>query len=159
MSGRDPVSALVSLLTRGGSIYWTCQFSYELRLHHARGYGALKAILSILADDEPLTLTKVSQRVGRTPGSTKDYLSWLEDVDLITVRQKRYSFSDPIMRLWVRMYCRSSPPTEAEVATEVQEYAVQRLPFVESPIENNQAIITNPSDESEQSSWGLLEID
>ena len=159
VSGRDPVSALVSLLTRGGSIYWTCQFSYELRLHHARGYGALKAILSILADEEPLTLTKVSQRVGRTPGSTKDYLSWLEDVDLITVRQKRYSFSDPIMRLWVRMYCRSSPPTEAEVATEVQEYAVQRLPFVESPIENNQAIITNPSDESEQSSWGLLEID
>lgn len=159
VSGRDPVSTLVSLISLGGSIYWACQFSYELRLNHARGYGALKAILSILADEEPLTLTKVSQRVGRTPGSTKDYLSWLEDVDLVTARQKRYSFSDPIMRLWVRIYCRSSPPTEAQVATEVQEYAVQRLPFVESQVDDTQTITTNPSDNLEHPSWGLLEID
>ena len=159
VSGRDPVSALVSLITRGGSIYWSCQFSYELRLHHARGYGALKAILAILADEEPLTLTNVSQRIGRTPGSTKDYLSWLEDVDLVTVRQKRYSFNDPILRLWVRIYCRSSPPSEAALATEVQEYAVQRLPFVESFTDNARTIATDPPDKPENSSWGMLEID
>ena len=81
-------------------------FCYELRLHRARGYGALKAILDILADEEPLTLTEISQRLHRTPGSTKDYLSWLEDVDLVTSRQKRYSFTDPLLRLWVRLHCR-----------------------------------------------------
>ena len=58
-------------------------FGYELRLHRARGYGALKAILEILSEQEPLTLTEISKRLGRTPGSTKDYLSWLEDVDLV----------------------------------------------------------------------------
>jgi len=159
VSGQDPVSALVSLITRGGSIYWSCQFSYELRLNHARGYGALKAILAILADEEPLRLTNVSQRLGRTPGSTKDYLSWLEDVDLVTVRQKRYSFNDPIMRLWVRIYGRSSPPSEAALATEVQEYAVQRLPFVESFTENARTIATDPPERPENPSWGFLEID
>ncbi len=93
---------------------------YELRLHKARGYGALKAILEILAEEEPLTLTEVAQRLHRTPGSTKDYLSWLEDVDLIVSRQKRYSFADPLTRLWVRLHCRPVPPSVDEVAREVQ---------------------------------------
>ena len=38
-------------------------------------------------EEEPLTLTEISLRLRRTPGSTKDYLSWLEDVDLVTSRQ------------------------------------------------------------------------
>ena len=84
-----------------------CRFCYELRLHRARGYGALKAILDVLAEEEPLTLTEIALRLHRTPGSTKDYLSWLEDVDLIMSRQKRYSFTDPLLRLWVRLHCRA----------------------------------------------------
>ena len=62
------------------------------------------AILDILAEEEPLTLTEIALRLRRTPGSTKDYLSWLEDVDLIVSRQKRYSFADPMLRLWVRAW-------------------------------------------------------
>ncbi len=83
----DPVSALSALLAPGGAMSAACRFSYELRLHRARGYGALKAILDVLAQEEPLTLTEIALRLRRTPGSTKDYLSWLEDVDLIVSRQ------------------------------------------------------------------------
>ncbi len=57
-----------------------------------------------------LTLTEIALRLQRTPGSTKDYLSWLEDVDLIVSRQKRYSFADPLLRLWVRLHGRPTPP-------------------------------------------------
>src|SRR3990172_5063732 len=77
----DPVGALSALLSPGGRLASSCGFCYELRLHRARGYGALKAILEILADEERLTLTEISRRLQRTPGSTKDYLSWLENVD------------------------------------------------------------------------------
>ena len=35
-------------------------------------------------------------------------------------RQKRYSFTDPLLRLWVRLHCRPTPPTEDDVAREVQ---------------------------------------
>jgi hypothetical protein len=84
-----------------------------------------------LADEEAQTLTKIAHKLGRTPGSTKDYLSWLEDVDLVRARQKRYSYTDPLLRLWVRLHGRITPPTEIDLAREVQEYAVQRLPFVE----------------------------
>jgi len=124
----DAIGALAALLAPDARIARQCAFSYELRLHRARGYGALKAILEILAEDEGLTLTEISQRLQRTPGSTKDYLSWLEDVDLVTSRQKRYSFTDPLLRAWVRLHCRPSAPTEDDLAREVHRYALPRMP-------------------------------
>ena len=126
--GGDAVSALVALLVPDGRLSKLCGFSYELRLHRARGYGALKAILDILGEEEGLTLTEISQRLQRTPGSTKDYLSWLEDVDLVTARQKRYSFTDPLLRVWVRLHCRAAAPSEDDLAREVHRYALPRLP-------------------------------
>src|SRR5471032_930802 len=126
--GGDAISALAGLLATEGRLAKQCEFSYELRLHRARGYGALKAILEILGEEEGLTLTEISHRLQRTPGSTKEYLSWLEDVDLVTSRQKRYSFTDPLLRVWVRLHCRASAPTEDDLAREVHRYALPRLP-------------------------------
>jgi hypothetical protein len=126
--GADAVSALAALLAPDGRLAKQCSFSYELRLHRARGYGALKAILEILAEEEGVTLTEISQRLQRTPGSTKDYLSWLEDVDLIASRQKRYSFTDPMLRLWVRLHCRPTSPSEDDLAREIHRYSLPRLP-------------------------------
>jgi hypothetical protein len=157
----DPISALTALLSPDGTLTHDCRFCYELRLHRARGYGALKAILDILAEDEPLTLTEISHRLRRTPGSTKDYLSWLEDVDLVTSRQKRYSFSDPLLRLWVRLHCRPTPPTEEEVVREVQRYALGRVPQPEPTAALAYAGAGAPMDATpeERKSWGIIEID
>ena len=152
----DPVSALSALLAPGGTMSAACRFSYELRLHRARGYGALKAILEVLAEEEPLTLTEIALRLRRTPGSTKDYLSWLEDVDLIQSRQKRYSFSDPVMRLWVRLHCHAAPPNEEDVAREVHAYVIGRLPHNEPAL----ALAGAPqADRERDKSWGIIEID
>ena len=129
----DAIGALAALLAADGRLSRQCLHSYELRLHRARGYGALKAILEILGEEEGLTLTEISLRLQRTPGSTKDYLSWLEDVDLVTSRQKRYSFTDPLLRVWVRLHCRPSSPTEDDLAREVHRYALPRLPGSEPP--------------------------
>ena len=152
----DPVSALSALLAPTGTIATACRFSYELRLHRARGYGALKAILDVLAEEEPLTLTEIALRLRRTPGSTKDYLSWLEDVDLIVSRQKRYSFTDPMMRLWVRLHCRPTPPSEEDIAREVHAYVLMRLPHTEPAL----ALAGAPPAKGERDkSWGIIEID
>jgi hypothetical protein len=149
----DPVSALAALLAPGGQLAQTCRFSYELRLHRARGYGALKAILEVLAQEEPLTLTEIAQRLRRTPGSTKDYLSWLEDVDLIAARQKRYSFADPMLRLWVRLHCHAVPPTDEDITRELHQYVIARLPHGEPSM----ALAGNPLEQSKYS--GIIEID
>jgi hypothetical protein len=157
--GSDAISALAALLAPEGRLARQCGYSYELRLHRARGYGALKAILEILAEDEGLTLTEISQKLQRTPGSAKDYLSWLEDVDLVTSRQKRYSFTDPLLRVWVRLHCRPSAPTEDDLAREVHRYALPRLPAANEPT-------PPPSSSSEPAfamaggpSSGIIEID
>jgi hypothetical protein len=152
----DPVSALTALLSPPGTIATACRFSYELRLHRARGYGALKAILDVLAEEEPLTLTEIASRLRRTPGSTKDYLSWLEDVDLIVSRQKRYSFADPMMRLWVRLNAHAAPPTEEDIAREVHAYVMNRLPRTEPALAMAGA---QPRDAERDKPWGIIEID
>ncbi|HEX7085863.1 MAG TPA: hypothetical protein VF198_05830 [Vicinamibacterales bacterium] len=147
--GADPVSALTALIAPGGALDREIGHSYELRLHRARGYGALKGILEILAEEEPLTLTEIALRLQRTPGSTKDYLSWLEDVDLIAVHQKRYAFADPLLRLWVRIHCRPEPADEAIAAQEVQQYALARLPHPEPVLAGS----------SRRGGSGIIEID
>jgi hypothetical protein len=155
--GSDAVSALAALLGSDGRLAKQCGFCYELRLHRARGYGALKAILEILAEEEGLTLTEISQRLQRTPGSTKDYLSWLEDVDLVTARQKRYSFTDPLLRVWVRLHCRAIAPTEDDLAREIHRYALPRLPQGEPAL----AMVTAGAGagDEDKKAWGIIEID
>ncbi|MEO6237605.1 MAG: winged helix-turn-helix domain-containing protein [Vicinamibacterales bacterium] len=154
--GADPVGALASLLSPGGQLAQSCRFCYELRLHRARGYGALKAILEVLAQEEPLTLTEIAQRLHRTPGSTKDYLSWLEDVDLIGSRQKRYSYADPMLRLWVRLHCRAVPPGDDDVARELHAYVQARLPHAPAAV----AVPAGQAPLVERDkSWGIIEID
>ena len=153
-SSGDPVSALASQLAVGSHLTLLCRFCYELRLHRARGYGALKAILQVLAEEEPLTLTEIAHRLGRTPGSTKDYLTWLQDVDLLSVRRKRYSFADPLLRLWVRLHCCPEPPDDTDLSREVQEYAVSRLPHMEPA-----QAIPEPEPPAQDHAWNLIEID
>jgi hypothetical protein len=156
----DAISALSGLLSPHGKVAAICGYSYELRLHRARGYGALKAILEILAEEEGLTLTEISQRLQRTPGSTKDYLSWLEDVDLVTSRQKRYTFTDPLLRVWVRLHCRPSAPTDDDVAREVHRYALPRLPPAADPTPTPPPAATEPAFAMAGGpSSGIIEID
>jgi hypothetical protein len=153
--GADPVSALCALLAPGAPLAVACRYCYELRLHRARGYGALKAILEVLAEQEPLTLTEIALRLRRTPGSTKDYLSWLEDVDLIASRQKRYSFTDPLLRTWVRLHCRATPPSDEDIAREVHSYVLGRLPQTEPAL----ALAGARRAAGPEKSWGIIEID
>ena len=159
--GADPVSALTALLSADGALNHWCRFRYELRLHRARGYGALKAILDVLADEEPLTLTEISHRLHRTPGSTKDYLSWLEDVDLVTCRSKRYSFEDPLLRLYVRLYGRPVPPTDDEIVREVQAYAQARLSQAPARPSPEPAVVTveRIAESHARRDSGIVEID
>jgi hypothetical protein len=157
----DAISALAALMAPSGRVARQCCFCYELRLHRARGYGALKAILEILADEERLTLTEISHRLQRTPGSTKDYLSWLEDVDLVTSDHKRYSFTDPLLRVWVRLHCHATAPSEDDLAREVHRYALPRMPPIPERKET-----PKPQPEKEPAfamagspSSGIIEID
>ena len=147
----DPVGALTEQLLCGSALERRLRLSYEVRLQRARGYGALRAILDVLAEQQPLTLTHIAQRLHRTPGSTKDYLSWMLDVDLLTVDRKRYTVTDPLLRLWVRLNNGADVPTDAQVARETQRYASERLAALpEAPVSVGRPV---------SSTGGIIEID
>ena len=123
----DPVGALTEELLCGSALERRLRLSYEVRLQRARGYGALRAILDVLAEQQPLTLTHIAHRLHRTPGSNKDYLSSMLDVDQLTVYRKPSTVTDPLLRLWVRLNNGADVPTDAQVARETQRYASERL--------------------------------
>ena len=164
----DPVAALAALLSPQGRLHAACRFCYEFRLHRARGYGALKGILNILAHEEPLTLTHIARRLRRTPGSTKDYLLWLEDVDLVHCERKRYTLADPLMRVWIRLNGTPMPPAEEDIAREVHRYAAERLSApaaaatpavpVAAPVRRGAARAPAATD-AHGRAWGINEID
>jgi hypothetical protein len=115
-------SALARELSPGGRIEAECRATLSELLHRARGYGACKTVLHVLSDEEGLKLTEVARRVDRTAGSTRDYLRWLEEVDLIVVRDRRFYFVDPVLRVWMRIYSRGMPPGEDDIRREVFAY-------------------------------------
>jgi AAA+ ATPase superfamily predicted ATPase len=92
---------LVETLSPGGRIYDFCQYVYDLSLQKAKGYGALKSVLQILAQEEGLTATQVSRQLRVTSASGSDYLRWLCEVDLVVEKDKAYYFRDPVLRFWV----------------------------------------------------------
>jgi hypothetical protein len=115
--------ALVTEMNPGGRIEAECRATLSELLHRARGYGACKSVLRVLADEEGLKLTDVARRMDRTAGTTRDYLRWLEEVDLLVARGKRFFFIDPLLRLWMRIYSRGEPSDEKLVRKEVESYA------------------------------------
>jgi hypothetical protein len=159
----DPVAALRALFAPAGALTARYRESYEFRLHRARGYGALKAILGVLAETEALNLTEIAQHLHRTPGSTKDYLSWLEDVDLVTSRGKRYSYEDPLLRVYVRLYGRPVPATDDDIVREVGQYASARLPQARTtPVASADRAasgVLQPVPAAEATRSGIIEID
>ncbi len=92
---------LLETLSRQGQIYGYCRYLYDISLQKARGYGLLKALLQILAEEEGLSLSDLARRLHRQASATREYLRWLMEVDLIIEEEKRYYYRDPVLRFWV----------------------------------------------------------
>lgn len=118
----DVEATLAHELRRGGGIESECRATMAELLHRARGYGACKSVLRVLAREQGLNLTEVSRRLDRTPGSTRDYLRWLEEVDLVVSREKRYYYVDPVLRLWVRVHGSGELASTREIHREVDAH-------------------------------------
>jgi len=144
--GAGPIeSALARELSPGGRIEAECRATLSELLHRARGYGACKTVLHVLSDEEGLKLTEVARRVDRTPGSTRDYLRWLEEVDLIVVREKRYYFVDPVLRVWTRIYARGTPAGGDDIRREVEGYLEGLTALPMAAAEDAKPVFTLPA--------------
>ncbi len=92
---------LLEALSPQGKIYNYCRYLYDVSLQKARGYGLLKAVLQVLAEEEGLSVSEIARRVRRQPSATQNLLRWLIDVDLVIKKEKKYFFRDPVLRFWI----------------------------------------------------------
>ncbi len=92
---------LLETLSRQGQVYGYCRYLYDISLQKARGYGLLKALLQILAEEEGLSLSEITRRLRRQASATRGYLRCLIEVDLIIEEEKKYYYRDPVLRFWV----------------------------------------------------------
>jgi AAA ATPase domain len=119
--GDDVASAWAREMAPGGGLERACRHTHETLLLRSRGYGISKAALAAVAHEEGLNLTALVERLGRTPGAVRDYLQWLVGVDAIRMTKKKYFYVDGLLRLWVRLHGRGTPPTEAELRAAAAE--------------------------------------
>jgi energy-coupling factor transporter ATP-binding protein EcfA2 len=154
--GDELTTALVAEIGCDGRLEAECRATLGQLLHRARGYGACKAVLHVLAQEEGLRLSEVARRLERTPGSARDYLRWLEEVDLIAARDKRFYFVDPVLRLWLRLYGQGALPSRSDIEAEVERHLGRKLPAAPSP----EAVSIAPEDEeAPPPTEDLIEID
>jgi len=124
---------VVETLNPHGTIYELCRYVHDVALHRATGYASIKAVLHILATEEGITASDVARYLKVTPGTARNYLRWLLEVDLVIEREKRYYFRDPVLRYWVAMVTRgvevtpATPPVDLMVLIEELDLLYQRV--------------------------------
>lgn len=92
---------VLDALNRTGQIYTYCRYLYDISLRRARGYGILKAILQVLAEEEGLSLSELARRIRKGAAATRGYLRALQEVDLVLEDNGEYFYRDPVLRYWV----------------------------------------------------------
>ncbi|MDP3766255.1 MAG: hypothetical protein Q8R04_07115 [Nanoarchaeota archaeon] len=93
---------LIELLQKNNPIYDYCSDSLNYYYNRARGQTLLKAILKVVANEE-LRLSELAKRIYRSAPVTKSILERLLEVDIIYKKEKKFYFSDNVLRLWVKL--------------------------------------------------------
>lgn len=117
------------VLSPEGRIYDFCRYIYDVSVQRARGYGALIAILQVLAEEEGLTIAEIARRQKVTAATARDYLRWLKEVDLIVEREGGHYYCDPVLRFWVANVAAGieiAGPPQREVLEEMVKHLDER---------------------------------
>ncbi|WP_297523533.1 ATP-binding protein [Thermococcus sp.] len=95
------VAFLTELLSESGDIYSHLDYVFNESLSRAYKGAVHREILLILAREEGLTLSEISERLGKPSGEVSNYMKFLLRTDLITKENNRYYFTDKLMRFWL----------------------------------------------------------
>ncbi|MBW2968211.1 hypothetical protein KY362_07030 [Candidatus Woesearchaeota archaeon] len=92
------------LVTESSRSYSYCSRLFTESLNRARGDTLLKTILKAVSQNAPLRLTEIARLIYRSGPVTKSLLERLVEVDLITKTGSTFDFSNPVLKIWCRLY-------------------------------------------------------
>lgn len=90
----------LEVLAPEGWIYRHCEHVCTEALNRIRGGVLLHEILRILALEEGLILARIAERLNKPNGEVANYCRALLDSDLLVQVDRRFCFSDPVIRFW-----------------------------------------------------------
>ena len=89
-------------LSPGGLIHSYCTYLCNISLQRAKGYGVLRSILDLIAaNNDAMTQSELARRLRMTQRAARTNLKELERIGLLHERDRRYYYTDPILRYWV----------------------------------------------------------
>jgi len=94
-------SIMNETLDKNGKINILFGYIFEESLKKAKRRGYLQNILMILAEDEGLNLTRISEILRKPTGQVSNYMKSLLRTDIVFEQGKRYFYRDPLFRFWV----------------------------------------------------------
>ena len=115
---------LLEVLSEDGLIYNACKFELYSSLGNARGQTLLKTILKVLSKEKSLRLNELARKIYRSSPVTQSLLLRLLEMHLISKKDYRFSFINPILHFWARNYFEGSTftgkPSESLLNQEVE---------------------------------------
>lgn len=94
-------AVLKESIDKNGKINILFKYIFEESLKKAKRRGHLQNILLILAENEGLNLTRISELLKKPTGQVSNYMKSLLKTDLIFPKDKKYFYRDPLFRFWV----------------------------------------------------------
>jgi hypothetical protein len=89
-------------LSPGGLIHAYCAYLHNISLQRAKRYGVLRSILDLIAvNEDPMTQSEPARRLRMTQGAARTNQKELERIGLLNERERRYHYTDAILRYWV----------------------------------------------------------
>lgn len=92
---------LLQLLNERSPLNFHLRYIYEDALGRARGSTILHAILKVLAQQAPLTMTEIANQINKKQGLVQISLAELIKVDLVIRTENKYLIRDPLLRWWI----------------------------------------------------------
>jgi len=92
---------LLQLLNERSILNFHLRYIYEDALGRARGSTILHAILKVLAQEAPLTMMEIANRINKKQGLVQISLAELIKVDLVIRTENKYVIRDPLLRWWI----------------------------------------------------------
>jgi len=87
--------------TPGGTIAMHCREVFETTLRQATQSTVSRQIMHYLAHNQPAKASVVGRAIGRSTDYSRQILVRLVEGDLLHVRKRRYSITDPILTFWL----------------------------------------------------------
>ena len=95
---------LWEVTSKEGLVFNACKFELYTALGNARSQTLMKTILKVISREKTIRLSELSRKIYRSAPVTQSLLLRLLEAHLVSKKDTRFFFTNPILHFWARNY-------------------------------------------------------